>query len=109
MAATVTETYFTPVGGGPGGYATLTGHCLATAVTTIVIKPGNDDVNVAGSAGLLKFYDWSFTNNVSANAFKVVKTYDNTQGGDILTITCTSGDGFDFKIGGYSAGIGGID
>ena len=55
---------------------------------------------VTGSAGLKKFTAWNFSNQTAVRAYQAVKSYDATQDGDILTLTTTADDDFDFWIEG---------
>jgi len=106
MAAIVTEKTIIQVAQGEQGLVKLTGSAVVTdATTSFIITPGNDTTNVTNQAGvssssIKSFTAWGFTNNVSANGFRAVKTYDATQKGDILTVTCTALDGFDWWVEG---------
>lgn len=104
MAASTTETIFIRNGGNTPGLCKLYGTVNAASVTTATIKPGNNDTNVSGSASLRKIYAYGLTNTANANAFKVVKSYSSTTDSDILTITCTSSDTFDFWVEGEDNG-----
>lgn len=47
---------------------------------------------------------WGFTNNVSANPHRVVKTFDTTAQAWKLTVTCTANDAFDYWVEGKMNG-----
>jgi len=89
MAFSISGVKQIPLGGQTPGMKLVTGSCSAASVTTGVV-PGS-------TYYVRKIYAWGFTNSANTNAFKVVKTYDaTTYDSDILTLTCTSGDTFDF-------------
>jgi len=99
MAYVVTETRMVDH---KNGLVTLYGTAANTGGSTGgAITPGTSvggGATVTGSSGLKKFISWSFNNQTGARACQVVKTYDATQDGEILTLTCTANDSFDFAI-----------
>ncbi len=105
MASTVNETSFYPGGGSVAPLSKLYGNIGGSGDTSIVIKPGANTVNATGSVALKTILQCNLTKtNSTTTTFIAVKTYDNTQGGDIITVTCTSGDTFDWEITGLDAG-----
>lgn len=109
MASSVTETKYVDEAGASGGRVKLYGSATTSGGgTSFVIQPGHNTVNISGSSGastgLRKMYGWSITNNANSNAFKAVKTFDATNQADILTITCTANDTFDWMVDGECAG-----
>ena len=117
MAAVNTETgyTYTSAGGGnansPGGLTKVSGTFVTSGGTTTgVVCPGYQangaDVLLTPTRGIRTINNWGFTNNVSSGAFKVVKTYDATADADILTVTCTANDGFNYWLEGSDIGSG---
>lgn len=105
MAATTTETVFIRGGGSTPALCKLYGTFVTAGGTSSgTIKPGSNDTNVTGSASMRKILAWGLSNYANSNAVKVVKSYDATQDGDILTITCTANDTFDFWVEGVDNG-----
>lgn len=104
MAAVVNETKLVTLSGGVSGRVRVCGNVVNAAEVSFVIKPGNSDVNVSGSSALRKMDSWGISNNAAAKAPIVVKTYSSTYDEDILTVTCASGDDFNFWVEGDSAG-----
>ncbi len=106
MSATITETLYVPSGGSLQLVSKLYGTIGGSGSTSIVIAPGANTTNVTGSLGMKKILNTYLTKtNSTATTFIAVKTYDNTQDGDIVTITCTSGDTFDFCVEGIDYGL----
>jgi hypothetical protein len=77
-------------GGGEAGLTRVVGSCFANGVASGVISGATYKVR--------HIYAWGFTprQNVTGAAFHVVKTFDSATGTDILTLTCTASDYFDF-------------
>lgn len=98
MAFQVNETKLTPI----NGLVLLTGTLVNTGGSTGgAITPGTSvgsGTLVTGSAGLKKFLAWGFSNQTAVRAAQAVKSYDATQDGEILTVTTTADDDFDFWI-----------
>jgi hypothetical protein len=91
MAFTISGETKIKLGGGEAGKALVYGHAVATAVTSGIVSGSTQHVR--------KIYAWGFTpcQNITTGAFNVVKTYDSaTYDSDILTLTCTAGDAFDY-------------
>ena len=106
MAATITETAVVRQGGYTPDLIRVYGTAVTTAPTTsFVIAPGNNGTNVTGSKGLRKMLAWRFSNYITANPIKVVKSFNTTDYSDILTVTCTAADKFDFWVEGQDAGL----
>lgn len=91
-------------------YGTIT---LSGGTTTGLLIPGylasSGDVlltqgGVNSCRGIRKILGWSFTNNTNSNAFKVVKTNDATADADLLTLTATANDSFNYVIEGIDQG-----
>ncbi len=105
MAANVvTETRLVRLGGNTPGMMKLYGTVANTDQTTIYLKPGNHDTNVTGSAGLRKIYSCSLRNLSAEKAPIATIAYDATQDGDMVTITCASGDDYAFVLEGEDNG-----
>ena len=81
-------------GGGEAGLTRVVGSCYADGVSSGVISGA--DYNVR------HIYAWGFTPRqnetvtLTKTAFNVVKTLDAATGTEILTLTCTASDYFDF-------------
>lgn len=104
MATTIRETSVVSVPSNPATikvYGTITN---SGAETSAVIKPGEQDTNVSGSRGLRKILSWGFSDSVAVEAVKVVKSYDATHDGDILTLTFTAGDEINYWVEGLDNG-----
>ena len=101
MAFIVTETKLTDL---KNGQVRLTGTAVNTGGSTGgAITPGTSvggGALVPGSAGFKKFEAWGFSNQSAVRSYQAVKSYDATQDGDILTLTTTADDDFDFWIEG---------
>ena len=119
MASVNTELakVYTPAGGGSGAaggitkvYGTVT---LSGGTTTGLVIPGylasaGDVLLTEGSLnacrGIKKILGYGFTNNTNSNAFKVVKTTDATADADLLTLTATANDSFNYWLEGIDQG-----
>ena len=91
MAFTINNETKIPLGGQTPGLALVYGDCTATGVTSGIISGSTEHVR--------KIYNWGFTpkQNITGGAFHVVKSYDSaTYDSDILTLTCTASDSFDY-------------
>lgn len=90
------------------GQVRLSGTIVNTAGSTGgAITPGTSvgsGTLVTGSAGFKKFTAWGFSNQSAQRAPQVVKSYDTTQDGDILTVTTNADDDYDFWIEGPNNG-----
>jgi len=104
MAAVITESKVVTLAGSSEGRIRVIGSVANTAVTSFIIQPGHQDTNVTGSINLRTIDSWGFSNNAAQKAPQVVKTYDSTNDANILTITCASGDDYDYWVEGPSAG-----
>lgn len=105
MAATITETHVVKTAGYTPALIRVYGTFnTAGGTSSGVIKPGENDTNVSGSIGCRTILSWGLVNNANSNAFKVVKSYDTTHDGDILTVTCTANDTFNFWVEGIDNG-----
>lgn len=101
MAFNVTETKLTKV----NGLLILTGTAVNTGGSTGgAIAPGANGTNVTGSSGLKNILFANFTNQTAQKAPQVVKSYDATQDGHIVTITTAADDNYDFEIIGLDNG-----
>jgi hypothetical protein len=89
-----------PWGGSAVGLAMVYGNATEDAQGTTIILPGS-------TQHVRKITSWGVTptQNITGGAFNVVKTYDaTTYDADILTITCTAGDNFDYWYIGFDNG-----
>lgn len=99
MAFTINNQTKISLGGNTPGLAFVYGDCTASSVTTGVIPGSTQHVR--------KILRWGFTpkQNITGGAFNVVKSYDHaTYDSDILTLTCTADDSFDFWYEGLDNG-----
>lgn len=120
MASVNTElatVYISSGGGTPSGAAGITkvyGTVTLSGGTTVgLVIPGylasaGDVLLTQGSLnvarGIRKILGWGFTNHTSSAAFKVVKTNDATADADLLTLTATANDSFDYWLEGIDQG-----
>lgn len=104
MAPVITESTLIKVGGHLPGMIKLYGS-VANDTTSFVVKPGNNDVNIDGSLGLRKILAYGFNNITAEKAPIVVKSFDTSQNGDILTVTCANSDDYTFWIEGLDDGV----
>lgn len=104
MATTITETGVVSIPSSPALIRVYGTVAHSGAETSAVIQPGEQDVNFPGSRGLRKILAWGITDSVAAAAVKVVKTYDATHDGDILTVTNTAGDELNYWVEGLDNG-----
>jgi hypothetical protein len=92
MAITVSGEVKLPLGGQTPGMALVFG--VATEDSQ-----GTGGVISGSTQKVRKIYSYGFTpqQNITGGAFNVVKSYDSTTyDSDILTITCTASDVFDY-------------
>lgn len=96
MAFEITYTATIPIAGSSKALTRVEGSCYANSVT------GGD------ISGLTKFvrhmYAWGFTPRQNITAFNVVKSLDTTNDAEILTLTCSASDRFDFWYIGDASG-----
>jgi len=104
MAIAVNETYCLKQAGTYPALTLLVGTADADSGTTFSIIPGDNDVNIDGSAGLRKIAAWVFTCTSGEEAVKAVKSYSAAQDGEILTCTVQSGATYDWWILAEDAG-----
>lgn len=106
MAVVITETSAVQIGGGPSGRIRVEGS-VSNDTTTFVIAPGYADTNITtpvNSKSLNKIDSWGFSNIDAEKAPLVVKSYSSGNDADILTITCASGDDYNYWVEGVSSG-----
>jgi hypothetical protein len=98
MAFVISSSQKLPLGSQTPGMAFVKAVCTATGVTSGIIYGSTNKVR--------KIYAWEFTprQNITGGAFKVIKTLDPTTGAEILTLTCTASDVFDFWYLGEDGG-----
>jgi hypothetical protein len=99
MAFTINSEAKIPLGGSAVGLALVYGNATATSVTTGIVSGSTQHVR--------KITSWGFTPNqdITGAAFNVVKSYDSaTYDSDILTLTCTADDVFDYWYIGFDNG-----
>jgi len=85
---------------GEEGLAILVGTATSDGGSTGgAIKPGANSTNVSGSAGCKRIIGvGKFTPESTSSSVKSVKSFDATQGGDILTITTAANEVVGFEI-----------
>src|SRR5574343_2004668 len=96
MAFTISADKKIAMGGFTPGMAKVTGTGTATSVTSCQIN--------GADYGIRKITDWNLQLVSGTGVTAVVKSYDATTDGDILTATCTSGDVFHFSFEGEDNG-----
>jgi hypothetical protein len=90
------------------GTLTLSGGTTAGLIIPGYLASAGDVLLTQGSInscrGIRKILGWGFTNNTNSNAFKVVKTNDATADADLLTVTATANDSFNYWLDGIDQG-----
>jgi len=104
MAASVTETGVYKMAGNFPALTMVVGTASAASVTEFIIKPGSNDTNIEGSAGVRKIMTWGFSCYSNEEAAEADRSYDATQDGDIVTVTCQANATYNWWVLGEDNG-----
>lgn len=95
MAVVITETKFIQYPSADGEGRARLWVSVNNDTTTFVISPGNHDTNISGSSALRRIDTWEFSNMTAEKAPQIVKSFDTSDGCDILTFTCANSDDYE--------------